>query len=226
MVLNHKLRYTNISFYVNAGKKKSYIRHLADKLNIPYDNRAVPGSGLAHQIYLLEQDLANGNIEDSDLIIIGITSKDRVLSFSDADPHTILLSYPNTYPNFLKEHEYAFLNYWNDQTISFHNLMLYQYLLNLAKEKLKNQLYFVFCDSNVQTLNYDWPGMTELPDTFKLGMSRLQEEFINSNFVLCQESIYFNWTESDVHGGNHLKEIVHKRFAEKIYNGLISKNLL
>jgi hypothetical protein len=217
--------------YTDAGKRRSYVKHLADKLGIQYSNRAESGSSLAQQIYRLEQDLANNNILDSDLIIIGITSKDRLLTFLPTGPRSTILSNPQNYPEFLKGHEQAFLEHFNDQTVTFYNLMLFQYLLNLAREKLKDQLYFVFCDSWVQDLNYgvnhkSWPGMTELPVSFKSGMQRLQNEFMSSKFIILQQNLYHNSTDLEMHGGNHVKEVVHKRFAEEIYNALIDKQLL
>lgn len=216
----------NIDEYIDAGKKKSYIRHLADSINLPYDNRAIPGSSLAHQIYSIEQDLADNNIKNSDLIIIGITGKDRLLAFEGDDPKTILLSHPHTYPEFISQYEKSFLNYFSDQIITFQNLMLFQYLLNLANERLKNQLYFVFCDSWVQNLNYHWTGMTELPTNFKSAMQRLQDEFVNSKFILSQTNIYHDSNLEELHGGKHLKEVAHKRFANLLYHNLISKNIL
>jgi hypothetical protein len=99
--------------------------------------------------------------------------------------------------------------------------------LNLARGKLKDQLYFVFCDSWVQNLNYgNSPRMTELPVDFKSAMQRLQNEFMSSKFIILQQTLYHNSAGSEMHGGNHVKEIVHKRFAEEIYNNLISKQLV
>jgi hypothetical protein len=227
MLQYHKVIGDNINGYADAGKRRSYVKHLADKLGLPYSNRADSGSSLAQQIYRLEQDLANNNILDSDLIIIGITSKDRLLTFLPTGPRSTLLSSPQNYPEFLKGHEQAFLEHFNDQTITFYNLMLFQYLLNLAREKLKDQLYFVFCDSLVQSLNYNnWGGITELPDDFKIVMQRLQNEFMSSKFIILQQNLYHNSIGSEMHGGYHVKEVVHKRFAEEIYNNLIDKQLV
>lgn len=222
MIKYHEILSQDIIKYANAGKEKSYIKHLADRLNIPYDNRAEPGSGLAEQIFRLETDLSNNLINETDLIIIGITGKDRVLYFEDDVPRTILIAYKNTYPDFIKDQN-TFLNYFNDQVITFQNLMFYQYLLNTANKKLKNQLYFAFCDSWAMNLNYSWPGMIELPDFFKNSMTRLQNEFVNSKYLISKTNLYHNTTIDELHPGNHVKEIVHIRFADELYKKLKKK---
>ena len=90
----------NWTAYVNAGKETSFIKHLADKLNVPYENRAIVGSGSAEQIYLIEKDLAENQIKDTDLVIVGITGKERLLTFNNENnPETILLAH-----SFLSQH--------------------------------------------------------------------------------------------------------------------------
>lgn len=212
--------------YINAGKKKSYIKHLADHLQLPYDNRAVSGSGLPEQIYQIESDLASGNIKETDLIIIGITGKDRILKFEGDQAGTILLAYEDTYPENLRNSHKQFIEYYSDKIVTFQSLIHYQYLLNLVNTILQNQLYFVFCDTWAMMLDYNFEGIEELSDSFKFVMRRLHNDFRHSKYLLSNVNLYHDSISDRVHdrnnnpnlhGGNHVKEIIHKKFADTIY---------
>jgi len=214
----------NWAAYVNAGKEKSFIKHLANKLNVPYENRAIVGSGSAEQIYLIEKDLAENQIKDTDLVIVGITGKERLLKFNNENnPETILLAHSFTYPDNLKVYQNVFLSYFDDKMVTFQMLMHYQYFLNLANTKLKNRLYFAFCDSWAMRLDYNHPELTELPESFKHSMKRLHTEFCTSEFNLSKFNLYTYATDDRLHGGNHVKEIAHIEFADELYKNLINK---
>jgi len=223
----------NKEAYINSGKKKSYIRHLADHLQLPYDNRAVSGSGLPEQIYQIESDLVSENIKDTDLIIIGITGKERILKFEDDKAGTILLAYTSTYPKNLQNSQKEFIEYYEDRITTFQSLMHYQYFLNLANTRLKNQIYFVFCNTWAMMLDYNFKGVQELPDSFKFVMRRLHNDFKNSKYTLSDCDLYHYSIvnnsyddNSNFHGGNHVKENVHKLFADHLYKKLLESTII
>jgi hypothetical protein len=64
--------------------QKSWARWCADELGLSWENRAKLGSSLGENVFNLERDIINGSIEDTDLIIVGLTSNNRILKIS---PH-------------------------------------------------------------------------------------------------------------------------------------------
>jgi hypothetical protein len=81
--------FKKISHYQNAYRNRTWAAQLAKRLNINFENRAVNGSGPDEHYFRIYNDLVNGLINDSDLILVGLTSMDRIIDFRPirAMPH-------------------------------------------------------------------------------------------------------------------------------------------
>ena len=121
--------------YNELGKSHAWPRHLADRIGIPWINNASPGNSNYNMIYRLDRDLANGEILDTDLVIIGITSPNRLIYINPAGGEdTLHLGYLHGWPIGLK-HGYPFFIKWmltgDKQTVGNYNF----YSIKSAEEK-------------------------------------------------------------------------------------------
>lgn len=91
-------------------------------------------------IFRIEQDLINGSIEDTDIIIVGITTPERLCIFNEHDAQSIIITNPDYRwnndsfrENFIKEianDEYLLYNWCKD--IKY---------LDMLSSKLQNRIF-------------------------------------------------------------------------------------
>ena len=202
--------------YIKLCKSHAWPRHLADKIGIPCDNRAFPGISIYNMIYDIDRDLANGDILDTDLVILGTTSPNRLIYINPSDGEGVMhLGYLHFWPQDLK-HGYPFFIKWmNDPTIVFHYSMALRTLLYMAQTRLKNQLYFVECDAQALHIT----KFIEPP----LNPSRIETlepaylDFKNSGLMLSERSLYFDQPAEYELAFGHLSEAAHIDWVKHLY---------
>ena len=211
--------------YNELGKLHAWPQHLANKIGLPCINRAYPGNSIHNIIYNIEQDLAHGNILDTDLVIIGIPSSDRVVYIDNAGKaDTLQLSHVDGWPDEFKKGYSYFINWYNDPTIKFHFSVALRALLGLAQTRLKNQLYFVECDPRSMHLKeYINPPMDlSVVKTLESAYS----DFKQSGLMISDYSLYSQEyrTEWELAGG-HLAEPAHVMWSEHLYQNCTKMGL-
>lgn len=120
--------------------EKSWAKWCAEELKLEYINRSKPGSSLQEIIFCLEKDLANDNINNNDLIVVGLTSADRILKFEPNGESGSLVFHDNDnrWPD-VKLRELYFRYLANDYYI-FYNWFLNIKYLDLLSNKLEGRL--------------------------------------------------------------------------------------
>lgn len=80
---NQEQFYKHYNFNNYSGhefmEKHSWSGQLAKLCNLPYINRAMPGSSMGHIYFKIYRDYLNNQIDKNDLILVGITSPDRIM---------------------------------------------------------------------------------------------------------------------------------------------------
>lgn len=101
-------------------KEVAWPRWLADKFGVPWINKSIGGAGIEYAIYRYEEDLATGQINDSDLVLFGLTTPHRWFWIDETGlPRKPLLSFPADWPSPKFHSEYVasigntFQCYWD-----------------------------------------------------------------------------------------------------------------
>jgi hypothetical protein len=203
--------------YNELNKLHAWPQHLADKIGLPCVNCAYPGNSIHNIIYNIERDLANGNILDTDLVILGIPSSYRVGYIDNlGGDKTLQLGHVDSWPDEFKKGYSYFINWYNDPTITFYFSVALRALLGMAQTRLKNQLYFAECDPGAMHLEgYIEPPMhPSVVKTLELAYS----DFKQSGLMISDCSLY-----SQAHpdewklAGGHLAEPAHAQWSEHLY---------
>ena len=74
-------KYVNIAWNNPLHQKSSWAGQLANLMNLPFENRAINGSGLDEQYFRIYNDYTQGLILDTDLVLVGLTSMNRMIDF-------------------------------------------------------------------------------------------------------------------------------------------------
>ena len=78
------------------NNQKSWTRWFADELNMTWVNRATSGSSMSQIIFEIENDFSTGKILDTDLIIVGITSPERICRFLSNSANSLIIGNTDT----------------------------------------------------------------------------------------------------------------------------------
>ena len=119
--------------------EKSWSRWFSNELNLPWVNRALRGSSMGNIIFNIEKDLNNKEILDNDLVIVGITSPERICLFNDYGAFTQIL-HANNQKWDKKFKEDFILNIFNDEYNLFNWYKDIRYL-DLLSNKLNGRLF-------------------------------------------------------------------------------------
>lgn len=106
----------NIAWNDPLHKKSSWAGQLANLMNLSFENRATNGSGLDEQYFRMYNDYTQGLILDTDLVVVGLTSMNRIIDFRSADKVTTLIS--NDIPDDIGSK--LLLDIYNDDYAVFH----------------------------------------------------------------------------------------------------------
>jgi len=214
----------------------SYIKFLADKIGVPWVNSARPGSSNRNSIFRLALDLFENNLEPGDLVIIGLTTPERLFwlqSFSKVDDrYRVLNHYENEGDPEIVDRLDKEFNPITSLYDFYHTVNHLDSLSKQLEEKGITLVQIPVINNAVQLLNkcrkyvdgqryipYDKKGFD--PDKI-LAMLESLTDF---------NSFYNIWSMFDVdriitkgelrmHGHRHPKKIVHQDYADYLYDVL------
>lgn len=202
------------------NKQKSWARWFADGLNLPWENRAQPGSSMAQIIFEIERDIFNNYINDTDLIIVGITSPNRILTFNENGHRTRILNC-SAWKN--KSFEKEFIKeIANDDYIMYNWIKDIRYL-DLLRNKLNGRLLqqwiWATCDEMLEpTGNFQYNNTTPVKNMIN---------FMNNFESIIDETLSFTtinaWAENNRHSLFHPKIEIHKKFGIQLADTFKSK---
>jgi hypothetical protein len=202
--------------YNELNKPHAWPRHLADRIGIPWVNRALPGSSIYNMIYRIERDLANGNISPTDLVILGVTSPNRLIHIDHLGrDDTLHLGYLHAWPRDLKDGYPFFIKWMNDPVITFHFSIALRALLHTAQTRLKNQLYFVECYPRSMNIT-DYVNPPLHPSIVKT-LEPIYLDFKNSGLMISERHMYMGQPQEYQLAFGHLAEAAHVDWAEHLY---------
>jgi hypothetical protein len=113
-------------------RASSWAGQLANLMNLPFENRATNGSGLDQQYLKIYSDYENGLILDSDLVLVGLTTMNRMIDFRLKEKVATLIS--KNIPNDLGSK--LLLELYNDDCIVFQYFKTLS-LLNSLSSKMR-----------------------------------------------------------------------------------------
>jgi len=209
----------NYTFLFEEQKKNSWIQRLSDRFQVPCVNNAWSGGSLQSMQYFHEVDVLDGKIQETDLIVVGLTSFVRWFYLDNSgNPMHPLFGYDshNWGKNGLYE---AFaLEFADNHVFLVHNaLTAIRYFANI-----KNPVIFVPSFTDLPKLQ-EWHPIPE-----KTNISRLFEDTINRiNLLSCSFNDVHNFDYSDEEAikkfaGMHPTIDHHQQFADVVYKELIN----
>ena len=202
--------------YNELGKSHAWPRHLADRIGIPWINRAHPGMSNYNMIYNIDRDLANGDIFDTDLVILGITSPNRLIHINhEGRDRTLHLGYLAAWPENLKHGYPFFIKWWNDPAITFQFSVALRALLHMSQTRLKNQLYFVECDP--RSLHLEKYIEPPLHPSIVKTLEPAYLDFKNSGLMISDRNMYMGQPKEYTLALGHLAEAAHIDWANHLY---------
>lgn len=139
---------------IREEQKLSWIRHLADNLNLPYLNRGWGGTSIDYSIFSYEEDLINGTITDDDLIIFCIPTPARLMFIGGhGQPINALFNYPATWPT--KDFYSLFTRYFcNTHNIYWNYFNKLKYIDLLHRTRGNVLVFFSNIDFNYLKSHY------------------------------------------------------------------------
>lgn len=126
----------NWNIFFEDQKKMSYANKLADKFGVPCLNQSMRGSSIHYALFQIENDLANGVLDPTDLILVGLTQICRHFYIDHTDEfHHMLINMCDSV--FEK-------NYW--RMFSGKSNMIWNYYRTLSHiEMLNNKHNNILC---------------------------------------------------------------------------------
>ena len=198
---------------------RAWPKHLINYLETPLDylNRAIAGSSMSQVLYTIEHDLHNKTITDTDLIVVGITSSDRILKFTDSgSPASLILHDLDSRWTTPKFREMFTMEIANDYWLLYNWYHAIKYI-DMLSQKLNNRIIQVYLHTNYESyrkiFNVNDDAFLKITDS------------LNNIDSIIDKELTFNrvepfWTEQTQHGFYHPYEILHKNLskilAEKI----------
>jgi hypothetical protein len=208
--------------HIENQKENSFANVLARLMKVPCINNAIPGNSLAQIVWQIDTDLANDQITNCDLILIGLPTPNRVIHFTDQAAETLRLTDNSHYANFQFDQR-TIVNYFNREQTTFLYLAYLRILLYLEKTKLPGQLLLLNPDGHAQTL-FNFIQTVDQD-------SNLMKYFQKTTFGIFQEinamPIWLDnantklYNDNDTsHAGMHATAEMHSRYAEKLFKNL------
>lgn len=202
------------------SSKLSWPNYIAEKMNVPCINRAHFGTSVNEFIFNIERDLACGNITDTDLILVGMTTPVRFSWVSKNG--TIITKFigDSRWENF-KDLNDALLDTWATD-----NNLMWEYIkhmrhLDLISRSLGGRLKMAMCvlsldviKTNLSEYSKYLPWLDQINFDNVLSPSVCMSNFTARNYI------------SETHGWGHPKVAVQKRFSEHIWSALIANGTI
>lgn len=184
-----------------AESSQSWVRWLADLKGVEYLNRAVEGGNSASSIYFLEQDIANGIIKDTDLVLVAHTEYTRWFWINNKGTpiHSCVGGSETRWPSKLFHKEFVkFVA--NDYNLIYQLYKDITYLNNLNVK----QLFCYNTFNNIKNLVIDTMPFVDNVKNY--------ETIIDQNYSF--DSIVDWQDKTQLHIYTHPKVEYHKKFAE------------
>lgn len=228
---------------LSAGKKNSYVRFLSDLLEVPYSNRAVPGGSLSQIIFRLERDLYQNEIEEGDLVILGLTTSGRFFRLTELidNKHVLYREYSGVIgtSKLLSQEETNFLLKWDanriqiiwDYYTSLRHLLM---LSEKYKDKCEIIMIPVLCSIGLELKiamdNLD-PKTNKINPSVKILFDMCSSLIEHPNYLQnCCTMPFYNdiilknkGTNNLMHGRRHPKKELHQKYAEYLYTKFIKE---
>lgn len=204
--------------------QKSWARWFADNVGLPWENRAKPGSSMGQIIFELENDIAFNFIQDSDLIIVGITSPERILSFDEFGCKTVILNFQNSWSN--KHFELEFRkNIANDDYILYNWVKDVRYL-DLLSKKFNGRIQQQWMWGTYHEVT-NFSSLTGVPYyDITTYVKNLIDTHANIKSVI-NNNISFStinaWDPENRYTFFHPKIEIHKKFADLVFQDFKNK---
>jgi hypothetical protein len=192
---------------------RAWPRHLINYLKMPLDylNRAHAGSSMEEIVFAIEHDLHNGILKDDDLIVVGITSADRILKIDNNGSVSSLVLHDLdsrwTSPELRKMFTMEIANdYW--LLYNWHHAVKY---IDMLSKTLNNRILQVYLHTNYQEYRI---GFNVHQDEFLKITDSLEniESIVDKNVSFKNVEPY--WSHKTEHGYHHPYEILHKNLAK------------
>lgn len=185
----------------------SYVAQLGDITRIPYENKALGGSGLGNICLTASIDLINlNNTGKKVLALIGLTNPNRIFWPGPKANNTLLFSAPGVKPSVLEtevlEHHAKYLSY---EQLAVYNSLPLLGLLELSKTLQNIDLHFI--ETPAFPLSFiDQDG------SYDYLISHIESHIL--------DTLVPNYDKSDkIHTGcNHVFKDTHELLAQRIYN--------
>ena len=207
----------NYPFLFEEQKTKSWLQKLSDRFNVPCVNNAWSGGSLQSMQYFHEVDVLDGKIQETDLIVVGLTSIVRWFYLDNSgNPMHPLFGYNSHQWGENGLYETFALNFSDNHAFLVHNaLTAIRYFANI-----KNPVIFVPSFTDLQKIQ-EWHPTPE-----GTTISRLFQDTINRiNLLSCSFNDVHNFDYSDEEAmkgfaGMHPTIQHHEKFADVVYQEL------
>ena len=180
---------------------QSWVRWLADIKGVTYLNRAVEGGNSSSSIYFLEQDIANGVIKDTDLVIVAHTEYSRWFWLNNKGKamHGCVGGSETRWPS--KNFHRDFITYVaNDYNLVY---QFYKDITYLENFKVKQ----IFCYNTFNKIKDRAGNILPMINNVNSYKTIVDQDFSFDNVV--------DWNnKSHLHLYTHPKVEYHKKFAE------------
>lgn len=210
----------NYDLLFDRQKENSWVKKLAELFDVPCYNRAWSGGSMQSMQYFHEEDVLNGQIKDTDLIVVGMTSFVRWF-FLDKKGHVQhpLFGYLNH--NWVKD---EFYNQFMDVFGQNHPFIIHNALNSIRYfHRLPNPVLFV-CSFTNEDQYRAWHPLP--PDST---ISKMFDQTF-SEINLLQASFHdihsFDYSDPEARkgfAGMHPTLEHHEKFAKKVYKELTSE---
>jgi hypothetical protein len=191
----------NIQWDDPLHRNSSWAAQVAKLLDLPFENRAMNGSGLDEQYLKIYSDCETGLILDSDLVLVGLTTINRMIDFRLKEKITTLIS--RNIPDDIGSK--LLLDLYND------DYMVYHYFKTLSS---LNSL-----SSKIQVLMQPMVNDMLVSQLDKLDLQH-SRQYADSVWRECQPNILSEsyLAHSPICEFGHPALECHIELAEKIYN--------
>lgn len=184
-----------------VSRQLAWPKYIAEHYNVELINKAIVGGSVQSVVYQIENDLINNNINDDDLLLVGITDTSKFFWIDDDNnpQHANMGGIDTRWPS--KSFHKEFIKFSNQHHLQYNWYQSIKHL-DMLSGKLNNRLLQQFVFTPVKTTD-------KLINTVYDFKSIIDKNYSFDNIV--------DWTDLDsLHGYKHPKVQFHKQFAEHL----------
>ncbi len=196
---------------------------LASRMSLAVDNRAIGGNSLSNMLYQIESDYQQGKILPKDIVLVGLTSYERNIYFSESQAFPVLMHMKENFPRHLQPYQGSIAEFNNSMFMFYFYYLTFFRLIKISESYLNGRMLIVPCinDANYRHFN------DSLEKYFTNDILLLRNECLSHGSILTDLNLYsfVDNQEKDLHGGGHPKQIVHERFVNHLIDQLKAKKV-